>query len=300
MKNILLGLHGGATADGAVRVAQLYRARTGASVEAVAVLEPLPLIDCGYAPVYIPDPTTEDELAEILRGDCEKQLARCNLSDAKLSVSRGPRTATICDLAAARSASLIVVGIGPHHFSDRALGNETALHLAQQASTPVLAVPAETRSLPRHILVAVDFSPSSVAAARLATLLLTAGDTLELVHVSAAAQVGAIVVGPPQIREAERRMEALVNQLPVPVDMHLITQVLGGEPARTLLDVAQRNGADVIALGSHGYKLWQRVLLGSVSSRVLRLAPCAVLIYPSRCVVAAETSEDVAAAAGAA
>ena len=300
MKKVLLGLHGGSTADGAVRVAQQYESRTGASIEAVAVLEPLPLIDCGYGPVYIPDPSSEDELANLLREDCAKQLARWDLAGVKLSVLRGPRTAMIRDLAMARAANLIVVGIGPHHFGDRALGNETALHLAQEASTPVLAVPADMRSLPRHVLVAVDFSASSLAAARLATSLLTTGDTLELVHASAAAQVGSIVAGPPRVREAEHRIEGFVAQLNVPEGLHVITQVLGGEPARALLDVAHRNGADVIALGSHGYKLWQRVLLGSVSSRVLRLAPCAVLVYPSRCVAAHATTEPVETTVGAA
>ncbi|HKW49977.1 MAG TPA: universal stress protein [Gemmatimonadaceae bacterium] len=293
MTRILLGLHGGATADGAVRVAQLLQLHVNASIEAVAVLASLPVIDCGYGPVYIPDPNTEDELADQLREDCEKQLARCDLVGAKLSVVRGPRTATICDLAVARSADLIVVGIGPHHFADRALGNETALHLAQQASTPVLAVPAGMRSLPRHILVATDFSPSSLAAARLATALLTTNDTLELAHVSASAQIGSIVVGPPHIREAEHRMDDFVAQLNVPISMRVVTRVFGGEPARALLDLANRTDVDMIALGSHGYKLWERVLLGSVSSKLLRLAHCAVLIYPSRCVATSETMKHL-------
>jgi nucleotide-binding universal stress UspA family protein len=300
MKKILLALHGGPTADGAAHVARLLGARTGASIDAVAVLEPLPIIDCGYGPVYIPDPNTEDALEDQLHAEVEKQLARCDLGGAKLSVLRGPRTAMICDLAAACSAGVIVVDIGPHHLTDRALGNETALHLAQQASTPVLAVPAGMRSLPRRILVAVDFGPSSLAAARLAGSLLTTGDTLQLAHVGAAAQIGSVVVGPAPMDEAEERMEKFAAQVNLPAAVHLVTCAFGGEPARTLLELATQTNADVIALGSHGYSLWQRVLLGSVSSKVLRLAPCAVLIYPSRCVATPEQSERVEATAGAA
>ena len=299
MKKILLGLHGGPTADGAAHIAQLLRSRTGTSIDAVAILEPLPVIDYGFGPL-LPDPSTEDDLEDQLRAEAEKQLARCELSDTKLSVFRGPRTSRILDAAVAHQASLVIVGLGPHHFTDRVMGGETALHLAQQASTPVLAVPAEMRSLPRRILVAVDFSPSSQAAARFAASFLSAGDTLELAHVAAAAQIGAIVLGPAHIGDAERRMEDFKAHLALPAGINVVTHVFGGEPTRTLLEVATQTNADVIALGSHGYSLWKRVLLGSVSSRVLRLAPCAVLVYPSRCVAATEKTSEVAATAGAA
>lgn len=298
MKKLLLAVHGGATAEGAVHVARLLRARTGASIDVVAVLEPLPIFDYGYGPVYIPDPNTEDALEDQLRAAAEKQLARCGLAGAALSVLRGHRTATIVDLATARSADLIVVGAGAHHFADRALGGETALQLAQHASTPVLAVPAGMRNLPHRALAAVDFSPSSFAAARLATSLLTDGDTIELAHVAAAAQIGAVVLGPAYMGDAERRMEHFAAQLNAPAGIRLATSVFGGEPTRTLLEAATHANADVIALGSHGYGLWQRILIGTVSSRVLRLASCAVLIYPSRCVPAAEARIPVAATAG--
>ena len=297
MKKLLLAVHGGATADGAVDVARLLRARTGASIEVVAVLEPLPVFDYGNGPVYIPDPNTEDALEDQLRAAVGKQLARCGLAGATVSVLRGHHTTMIVDLAKARSADLVVVGAGAHHFTDRLLGGETALQLAQHGSTPVLAVPTGMRSLPRRALAAIDFSPSSGAAARLAASLLTEGDTLELAHIAAAAQIGAVVLGPAHIGEAERRMERFAAELKIPAGIQLTTSVFGGEPTRTLLDVAAHTHTDVIALGSHGYGLWQRILLGTVSSTVLRLAPCAVLIYPSRCIPAAATRKAVTTSA---
>jgi nucleotide-binding universal stress UspA family protein len=298
MRKILLGLHGGASAEGAAHVARLLRERSGAAIEAVAVLEPLPIIDCGYGPVYVPDPATEEELEDQLRAGVEKQLTRCDLGGTNCSVLHGARTASIAGAAAARHADLIVVGIGPHHLTDRALGGETALHLAQHASIPVLAVPAAMRTLPQRILSAVDFSPASLAAARLAATLLTSGDTLELAHVGAAAQIGGIVLGSANTQEASRRMEAFAAEVPLSNGVQCVTRVFGGEPTRTLLQVAMETRADAIALGSHGYNVWQRVLVGSVSSTVLRLAQCAVLIYPARCVAPAVEAEAVAAFAG--
>jgi hypothetical protein len=40
------------------------------------------------------------------------------------------------------------------------------------------------------------------------------------------------------------------------------------------------------------------VLIGSVSSKVLRLAQCAVLVYPARCVAAAAQRTPAEAMAG--
>lgn len=48
-------------------------------------------------------------------------------------------------------------------------------------------------------------------------------------------------------------------------------------PARTvILDEAEDWGADLIVLGSHGYRAWERFLLGSVSQAVVSHAKCSV------------------------
>lgn len=45
-----------------------------------------------------------------------------------------------------------------------------------------------------------------------------------------------------------------------------------------IVEEAQKWGADLIVLGSHGYGLFKRLLLGSVSDAVVRYAPCSVLV----------------------
>jgi nucleotide-binding universal stress UspA family protein len=48
-------------------------------------------------------------------------------------------------------------------------------------------------------------------------------------------------------------------------------------PARTvILDEAESWGADLIVVGSHGYRAWERFLLGSVSQAVVSHAKCSV------------------------
>jgi nucleotide-binding universal stress UspA family protein len=51
-----------------------------------------------------------------------------------------------------------------------------------------------------------------------------------------------------------------------------------GDPAHTLLRVAERDQADLIVVGSHGWNAVDRFLLGSVSEKVLRYAHCSVVV----------------------
>lgn len=50
-----------------------------------------------------------------------------------------------------------------------------------------------------------------------------------------------------------------------------------GVPHEEILRVAAEQGADLIAIGTHGRGGLERALLGSVADRVIRLAPCPVL-----------------------
>jgi nucleotide-binding universal stress UspA family protein len=68
--------------------------------------------------------------------------------------------------------------------------------------------------------------------------------------------------------------------------------ILPGSPRAIILEEAERWDADLIVLGSHGYGLWQRFLLGSISQAVVSHAKCSVEVVrlPDR------TAEKVKAA----
>jgi len=53
-----------------------------------------------------------------------------------------------------------------------------------------------------------------------------------------------------------------------------------GEPADRILDRAEALSADAIVMGTHGATGFQRLMLGSVTEKVLRKARCAVLTVP--------------------
>jgi nucleotide-binding universal stress UspA family protein len=54
-----------------------------------------------------------------------------------------------------------------------------------------------------------------------------------------------------------------------------------GDAGREITAFAEREGADLIVIPSHGYGMLKHLLLGSVAERVVRLANCPVLVLRS-------------------
>ncbi|KAK45582.1 universal stress protein UspA [Caballeronia jiangsuensis] len=52
--------------------------------------------------------------------------------------------------------------------------------------------------------------------------------------------------------------------------------------AQRIATSALEFGADLIVMGTHGRRGWRRIALGSVAERLVRLAPCPVLLVPAR------------------
>lgn len=82
-----------------------------------------------------------------------------------------------------------------------------------------------------------------------------------------------------QRAEAVRRLNAAAEVFKQNAPGLLVTPVLReGWPKEVILDEAERWGADLIVLGSHGYGALRRLFLGSVSLAVATNALCSVEI----------------------
>jgi nucleotide-binding universal stress UspA family protein len=66
----------------------------------------------------------------------------------------------------------------------------------------------------------------------------------------------------------------------VPGHMPASLHVLVGDPAGVIAERAGAEGFDLLVSGSRGYGPVRRVLLGGMSDRLMRMAPCPVLIVP--------------------
>jgi nucleotide-binding universal stress UspA family protein len=54
--------------------------------------------------------------------------------------------------------------------------------------------------------------------------------------------------------------------------------IVEGTPFQTIIDTAKDKGADLIVMGTHGRTGLTLALMGSVAEKVVRLAPCPVLV----------------------
>lgn len=283
---ILLATDGAPQSLGAVRVAAALAERDGCEVEVLTVLEPSSAYAAGYAfavPVAVagPDGIQADEL----RGAVEAQLRAVGGAAAgwPVRVELGAPARTVAACAEERGAAAIVLGLGRHAAVDRWLGRETALDVVRLAHVPVLAVPPEAGGLPRSALAATDFSPFSLDAAGRAAELLAPDGELHLAHVGMEAPREP-AGGAEWLRTyeagARERLEQTARGLADARHVRVRPHLLRGEPAAALLSFAERTGAEMLATGSHGYGFFTRLLMGSVSTRLLRGARCTVLVAP--------------------
>jgi nucleotide-binding universal stress UspA family protein len=280
---VLLATAGDPQSLGAVWVTSALTRERGAEVLALGVAVPFPHTFPSMFAAKSPLAIDEGSRLQVLK-DVEGALCDVPGTDewSRAAINGWPSDAVS---ATARSwrASLIVVGLGEHGRLDRLFGTETAIGVMKHATIPVLAVNADARELPRHGCVAIDFTPASLAAAAVAADLLGPHGKLTLLH--ACAFVGADAT-PGDLVDvyragAKAKLDHAVAALRRRTKNTAVHGVMtSGEPAETILDFASREHCDLIALGGHEQGLVDRILLGSVRTRVLRSAKCSVLIAP--------------------
>ncbi len=142
------------------------------------------------------------------------------------------------------------------------------------------------------ILLAIDGSPcSDVAVSEVSKRPWPTGSEVKVLSVIETP--GALAVEPwavpptyfedviKEVRKAAHGpVEGAVSKLRASEDktLKVTSEIIEGSPKREILDEAERWGADLIVVGSHGYGLLNRFLLGSVSQAVALHAKCSVEI----------------------
>ena len=143
----------------------------------------------------------------------------------------------------------------------------------------------------KRILVPVDYSEPSRRALELA-LTLEPGVEVHAVHVwdRPSYVTDQVVVGHHDgskrplseliLENAEREMSEFLASVRVPAGRQLAHRLVSGEPTSAILAEAGKHGYDVIVVGTHGRTGMKRLLLGSVTEKLIRLSPIPVLTVP--------------------
>ncbi len=272
--------------DGAVRVGYALAKRDGAYADLFSVVEPPSLFDPEGAP--IPDAEQLLILASEARSAAllaQRDRTHPGIRQWPFTVEVGARVETIVERAQRHGAPLIILGLGAHGVAARLNRRETALGVIRAAHTPVLAVPSEAWGVPHRALAALDFTASSEAAARAAVNLLGGEGTLYLAHVTPRVP---IPQGDPRTwgeittTALMPKLEAVAARLDVPSGIRVECIILHGDPAHEMLVLADQIDIDLIAVGTHGRSAFGRLMLGSVSTKLIRTAHRMVLVAPPR------------------
>lgn len=276
----LVATDGAERSEVALRAAREIAARKDATVQVLTVLDPLPIVTPEIQLPITPEMEAQrrdDRLAAV-----RAQIARAADAAWPLQIEEGQPMATIADFARNMRARLIIVGLGRHGMMERLFGDETALQLLRLADAPVLAVATSFEPPPRHIVAAIDFSPSSIRALRVAVELADPYATIDLVHVVTRDMSTAVWEQWQKTYSASvlKAFEDVRAEVRIPKTCAVETFLVRGDPSREVLTFADRVNADLICTGSHGHGFFSRMLLGSVATRILRGAHCSVLGVP--------------------
>jgi nucleotide-binding universal stress UspA family protein len=232
---------------------------------------------------------------ELFEGSLIKLLgpvAYANLNWEALVIEGDDVGEAITQTASEQDIDLIVMRSRRRPHRAAVLGS-TAESVCRSAPCPVLVTHTDERECLdepdsqirlKRLLVAYDFSDYSELALKYALSLSQEHQAeLHLLHVLPHRSVSEPKLawypmgGDTAYHQAARRL-----QRAVPGETHLWCEVkhavAEGQPYREILNYAEKHSIDLISLGAHGAGFGKRTLFGSNVDRVLRQAPCPVLV----------------------
>ena len=189
---------------------------------------------------------------------------------------------------------LIMATHGYSGLKHTLLGSTTE-RVIRNAPCPVLVIrsvdqktsakPGKTGAIQR-VIVATDFSDNSMMALPLAQALAKAfGAGLTLMHVVERVPIDPMLgqeltsaASRQLVERAQTRLAELASSLRAEDGSKLDIAVRFGKPFDELARGAKELDASLIVIATHGYSGIKHALLGSVAERVLRHAPCPVLV----------------------
>lgn len=192
-------------------------------------------------------------------------------------VRTGSPFEALLSVAHSKRAQLVVVGVhSPKSLVEKYVLGSTAERVLRAGRCPVLVVRSAKASPYKRVLVAVDFSSVSL-------LLCTTVKSL----VPDASIVLSTVLQPASGREISAKDIAIAERALAKVaeaaklDRSRVSfAVEAGDPREGILTLVGERRPDLLALGTHGRRGVQRLLLGSVAEHVVRAVPVDVLVVP--------------------
>ena len=205
-----------------------------------------------------------------------------------IHVEKGSPADALQALAESGEADLIVLGSTHHAHVGSVAPGSVAEHLLHGARCRLMIAPKGhadgDHSQDRLRVAAVGFNGMAESYAALdeaARLASKFGGSLRVIAVATPVSGMGAAAAAQADAEAEPDFETQLNGAvaELPAELRALPVFERGDPVRKLLEEAEM-GVDLLVLGSRGFGPVMRLLIGSVSSRVIREAPCPVLVVP--------------------
>ncbi len=171
----------------------------------------------------------------------------------------------------AEASAMDVIVMGRHDKSDlvRSMLGDTTAKVIGHTHSDVLVVPRGGSTVAKGIVLPVDGSRySEAAAATVVSLVRQCGAPVTVVSVAI----------DERLRGDAQTYAEQVGRLMKQSGVEVAVEVRVGRPDAAIVDCANERGADLIVMGSHGRTGLERLLVGSVSERVIGAAGCPVLV----------------------
>ncbi len=217
-----------------------------------------------------------------------ERIGAAPLLEADLRVEAGPAHRELVEIADEIGAGLLVLGASEEHGPLSRILGSTADRVVRKATCPVLVNRGRFEGAARKVLLPVDLSPLSEDAFACGLDILTwlGADGLE--------PRALMVLSSLLEKTYSFRYEVKLDQVPLVaraeldefLDRHVEGrpevdgQVRMGEVAEGIIEELKEWGADLVVMGTHGRGGFERFLIGSVTSRVVRDSSCSVLVIP--------------------
>jgi universal stress protein E len=183
-------------------------------------------------------------------------------------------------------AQLILLGMHHHRALGRVLGADTVHDVVTLADVPVLAVRPSLTGLPRRVVVAVDFSASSVRAAHFARRIMDDTGTIYLVFVDSRRPTSGS-----RRNEGARWIEdrgigaafsELTSQIGAPATMKVVPVLASGsDVVYELKRVCDEITPDLVVVARQRHTPMERLIFGSVTRGLLKHGEWSILAMPA-------------------
>ena len=280
-KRILLATDASEFSSGAERVALTYAKTGGGRLFCMLVME--------FKPEFLalaPQLLEESEKDAIKHLENLKKMARKENVDCEVILREGQEPyKVIIEEADKKEADLIIMGRRGRTGLMRLLVGSVTAKVIGHFKGKVLVVPRDSAVNWKNILVATDGSEYGNAAVNEALenakKYSGALKIMHAINIMADFQEESPFLLPQIIEDITKRVRSNLDALKLRAEKEGVsaeTFIIEGEPYRTIVDLAEELKSDVIILGSHGRTGMQRLLMGSVTERVIGHANCAVLV----------------------